>query len=134
MLARSADATTDEALMLRYRDGDDGAFRALYGRYRSPLMRFSRHLAGHAGEAEEIFQETWIAVIHTRARYSVRARFATWLFAIAHRRAADRHRLRGRRSHAYRRGIRVAERHSRRCAWNPGSPRNSPWPRHASAH
>jgi len=97
VLARSADATTDEALMLRYRDGDDGAFRALYGRYRSPLMRFSRHLVGHTGDAEEIFQETWIAVIHTRARYSVRARFATWLFAIAHRRAADRHRLRGRR-------------------------------------
>ena len=83
--------------MLRYRDGDDAAFRALYGRYRAPLMRFSRHLAGHAGDAEEVFQETWIAVIHSRARYSVRARFATWLFAIAHRRAADRHRQRGRR-------------------------------------
>ena len=83
--------------MLHYRDGDDAAFRALYGRYRAPLMRFSRHLVSHAGDAEEIFQETWIAVIHSRARYSVRARFATWLFAIAHRRAADQHRQRGRR-------------------------------------
>jgi RNA polymerase sigma-70 factor (ECF subfamily) len=46
---------------------------------------------------EEVFQETWIAVIDSRARYSVRARFATWLFAIAHRRAADRHRQRARR-------------------------------------
>ena len=82
--------------MLRYRDGDEGAFRALYARYRAPLMRFARHLAGHAGDAEEIFQEVWIAVVHTRGRYSVLARFATWLFAIAHRRAADRHRQRAR--------------------------------------
>jgi RNA polymerase sigma-70 factor (ECF subfamily) len=80
---------SDEALMLRYRDGDDDAFRLLYLRYRAPLMRFSQRLTGRVNEAEEIFQETWIAVIDSRARYSVRARFVTWLFAIAHRRAAD---------------------------------------------
>jgi RNA polymerase sigma-70 factor (ECF subfamily) len=97
VLAPATAAPTDEALMLRYRDGDEAAFRALYGRYRAPLMRFSHHLIGHAGDAEEVFQETWIAVIDSRARYSVRARFATWLFAIAHRRAADRHRQRARR-------------------------------------
>ena len=83
--------------MLSYREGDDAAFRALYSRYRVPLLRFSRHLVGHAGDAEEVFQETWIAVIDSRRRYSVQARFSTWLFAIAHRRAADRHRQRGRR-------------------------------------
>ena len=94
--ARPAATHTDEALMLRYRDGDDGAFRALYARYRAPLMRFARHLAGSASDAEEVFQETWIAVVNGRMRYSVRARFATWLFAIAHRRAADRHRKRAR--------------------------------------
>src|SRR5262245_6123585 len=75
----------DEALMLRYRDGDDEAFRLLYLRYRAPLLRFSQRLCGRASEAEEIFQETWIGVIHARERYSVRAKFVTWLFAIAHR-------------------------------------------------
>ena len=88
--------SSDEALMLRYRDGDDEAFRILYYRYRAPLMRFARHLAGSTSDAEEVFQETWIAVMNTRAGYSVRARFNTWLFAIAHRRAADRHRRRAR--------------------------------------
>jgi len=93
--AGSADAPatsrleSDEALMLRYRDGDEAAFRSLYLRYRAPLMRFSQRLTGRASEAEEIFQETWMAVIDSRARYSVRAKFVTWLFAIAHRRAAD---------------------------------------------
>ena len=95
--ALAAGAPTDESLMLSYREGDDAAFRALYSRYRVPLLRFSRHLVGHAGDAEEVFQETWIAVIDSRRRYSVQARFSTWLFAIAHRRAADRHRQRGRR-------------------------------------
>lgn len=93
--ALPAIADSDETLMLRYRDGDDGAFRALYSRYRLPLMRFSRHLVADC-DAEEVFQETWIAVVNGRLRYSVRARFATWLFSIAHRRAADRHRSRAR--------------------------------------
>jgi RNA polymerase sigma factor (sigma-70 family) len=88
---------SDEALMLRYRDGDEAAFRLLYLRHRGPLMRFSQRLTGRVNEAEEVFQETWIAVIDARARYSVRARFVTWLFAIAHRRAADGRRRRARR-------------------------------------
>ena len=94
--ASVASTATDEALMLRFRDGDEKAFRQLYQRYRAPLMRFSPGLTGHAHEAEEIFQETWIAVIDSRARYSVRARFVTFLFAIAHRRAADGWRKRAR--------------------------------------
>ncbi|HEU5135113.1 MAG TPA: sigma-70 family RNA polymerase sigma factor [Steroidobacteraceae bacterium] len=80
---------TDESLMLRFRNGDDLAFRLLYQRYRAPLMRFCQHLTGRVQDAEEIFQETWIALIDARARYSVRARFVTFLFSIAHRRAAD---------------------------------------------
>jgi len=87
----------DEALMLRYQDGDDQAFALLYARHRGALLRFTRHLCHHAAEAEEIFQETWIAVVHARARYRPQARFVTWLFAIAHRRAADARRQRARK-------------------------------------
>jgi len=94
--AMAAANATDEALMLRFRDGDERAFRLLYQRYRAPLMRFCQRLTGQTHEAEEIFQETWIAVVDSRARYSVRARFVTFLFAIAHRRAADGWRKRAR--------------------------------------
>lgn len=85
---------SDEALMQRYRDGDDGAFRSLYSRHRGALLRFAQHLAGRANEADEIFQETWLAVIHARSRYTARAKFVTWLFSIAHRRAVDGYRRR----------------------------------------
>jgi len=96
--SKAADAphASDEALMLCFRDGDEPSFRLLYQRYRAPLMRFCQRLTGNAHEAEEVFQETWIAVIDSRARYSVRARFVTFLFAIAHRRAADGWRKRAR--------------------------------------
>jgi RNA polymerase sigma-70 factor, ECF subfamily len=87
----------DEALMLRYQHGDDRAFALLYARHRGALLRFTRHLCHHATEAEEIFQETWMAVVHARARYRPQARFVTWLFAIAHRRAADARRQRARK-------------------------------------
>jgi RNA polymerase sigma-70 factor (ECF subfamily) len=98
--ARGRTATpelSDEVLMQHYRDGDEAAFRSLYSRHRAPLLRFARHLTGGSGEADEVFQETWLAVIKTRSRYTVRANFVTWLFSIAHRRAADGFRRRARR-------------------------------------
>jgi RNA polymerase sigma-70 factor, ECF subfamily len=91
---------SDEALMLRFGGGEEKAFRLLYQRYRAPLMRFCQRLTGNTHEAEEIFQETWIAVIGSRGRYSVRARFVTFLFAIAHRRASDGWRKRARHPNA----------------------------------
>jgi RNA polymerase sigma-70 factor, ECF subfamily len=90
-------APADESLMLRYQQGDDEAFALLYARHRGALLRFTRHLCHHDAEAEEIFQETWMAVINARARYRPQARFLTWLFAIAHRRAADARRQRARK-------------------------------------
>lgn len=90
------DAHTDEACMARYRDGDERAFRALYLRYRDKLYRYTLRLAAHPQEAEEVFQEVWLAVVRGKAGYTPGASFAAWLFAIAHRRAADRWRALGR--------------------------------------
>jgi len=80
----------DAALMALYRQGDTSAFETLYRRHRAPLYRFiARQMRGH-GEADEIFQEVWMAVVKGRERYQPTARFVTFLFAIAHRRIADR--------------------------------------------
>ncbi|MET0331526.1 MAG: sigma-70 family RNA polymerase sigma factor [Dyella sp.] len=82
------EALSDEACMCRYQRGDDKAFEQLYARYRQRLHRYALRLAPRAAEAEELFQEVWTAVIQGRAQYRPSARFASWLFAIAHRRAA----------------------------------------------
>jgi RNA polymerase sigma-70 factor, ECF subfamily len=93
----SAAEEADAALMQRYSRGDGDAFQELYLRYRAPLHRFTLRLSGNPVEAEEIFQEVWMAVVRGKERYVSSARFITYLFAIAHRRSSDRWRKRLRR-------------------------------------
>jgi RNA polymerase sigma-70 factor (ECF subfamily) len=90
------DAVADEDCMLRWQDGDERSFRVLYLRYRDKLYRYTLRLAAHPQEAEEVFQEVWLAVVRGKHGYAPGASFASWLFSIAHRRAADRWRALGR--------------------------------------
>lgn len=87
----SADIT-DEELMSAYRDGDIKAFNVLFSRHRDLLFRYLSRQAGNQSAAEEIFQDVWASVIKHRANYSVRARFKTYLFHIAHNRLIDYYR------------------------------------------
>jgi RNA polymerase sigma-70 factor, ECF subfamily len=89
-------APSDAECMQRYRNGDAQAFRILYARHREKLHRYALRLAGKTSEAEELFQDVWMAVVHGKDRYEPSAPFVTWLFGIAHRRAADRWRTLGR--------------------------------------
>ena len=75
--------------MLAYRDGDAGAFEALYRRHRTRLYRFVLRSIRSPGIAEELYQEVWMRVIEARGSYFPKARFTTWLFTIAHNRMVD---------------------------------------------
>jgi len=86
----------DEELMLRYGEGDAGAFEALYRRHRGPLYRFLLRQLGNTATAEELFQDVWMRVIDSRRRYQPRAPFSSWLYAIAHNRLMDFYRASGR--------------------------------------
>jgi len=85
----------DEELMLAYRDGNAGAFEALYGRHRARLYRFVLRSVKSRAIGEELFQEIWLRVIEARGRYSPQARFTTWLYTIAHNHLVDHWRKRG---------------------------------------
>jgi RNA polymerase sigma factor (sigma-70 family) len=85
----------DEELMLRYRGGDTGAFEALYRRHRGPMYRFLLRQVGDTATAEELFQDVWMRVIDSRARYQARAPFSSWAYAIAHNRLMDFYRASG---------------------------------------
>lgn len=80
----TAEPASDEQLMLRYRDGDAAAFEELYGRHRGGLFRYVLRQVGLRSAAEEVFQEIWMNIISSRARYRVEARFATFLYHVAH--------------------------------------------------
>jgi RNA polymerase sigma-70 factor, ECF subfamily len=79
----------DAGLMLRYRDGDVAAFSALYARYKGPLYRYLLRHVRNSGAAADLFQEVWSHLIAARTRYEPRAKFATFLFHIAHNCAID---------------------------------------------
>ncbi len=84
---------TDEALMLRYAQGDAAAFDTLYGRHRGGVFRYLlRHLTGNRAAAEELFQDIWMNLIGARGRYRVEAKFTTWLYTMAHNRVIDHYR------------------------------------------
>ncbi len=86
----------DEELMLSYGGGDAGAFETLYRRHRGPLYRFLLRQVGDAATAEELFQDVWMRVIDSRGRYEARAKFTSWVYAIAHNRLMDFYRSSGR--------------------------------------
>jgi RNA polymerase sigma-70 factor (ECF subfamily) len=79
----------DEELMLRYGGNDADAFETLYRRHRGPLYRFLLRQVGDAATAEELFQDVWMRVIDSRRRYQARAKFSSWIYAIAHNRLMD---------------------------------------------
>lgn len=85
----AADSVGDEVLLARYREGDEEAFAELYRRHRGGLYRFIHGLCSSATRADEIFQETWLALIRSDAMPDGRARFKTWLYQIARHRLID---------------------------------------------
>lgn len=82
----------DASLMALYAGGDGRAFEVLYRRHCGPLYRYIARLTRRATDAEEIFQDVWMAVIRGRDHYEPSARFTTFLFSIAHRRVIDNRR------------------------------------------
>lgn len=74
----------DAQLMLRYAAGDARAFDELYALHRSGLWRFIRRSVRDAAATDDVFQDCWSRVITNRTRYRPTARFATWLYRIAH--------------------------------------------------
>ncbi len=83
--------------MLAYQDGDNSAFARLFERHRDPLFRYVVRQVGDASCAEVLFQDIWMNVIRTRARYEVRAKFTTMLYHIASHRIIDHYRTSGTR-------------------------------------
>ena len=83
-------------MMLAYRGGEGAAFEALYARWRGPLYRYFLRQCGHAGQADELFQDVFMRVIGAAAGYEPTAKFSTWLFRIARNRLVDHWRKIGR--------------------------------------
>ena len=87
----------DAQLMVRYAAGDARAFDALYAAHKGGLWRFIQRSVRDAAATDDVFQECWSRVIAHRDNYRPEARFATWLYRIAHNCCMDHWRKTGRR-------------------------------------
>jgi RNA polymerase sigma-70 factor (ECF subfamily) len=86
---------TDEALMRAYGQGDVRAFETLYARHKCATYRyFLRHTNGNVATADELHQDLWLRVVGARDRYTVQAKFSTWLYTLARHRMVDHWRSR----------------------------------------
>ena len=75
--------TSDEALMLQFQGGSRAAFEELFARYRKPLYGFFGRRLNSPERAEDLTQETFLAVIRAASRYEPRALVRTYLYGIA---------------------------------------------------
>ena len=125
-----APAVSDETLVERLRGGDVAAGEALARRYYESLMRYLQRLGGGSQLAEELYQQTWLAVLEHLDRFdpgtcngaangaaagtgaggggtgAVSGGFKAWLFRIATNKAHDHWRSRG-RERAAKEGLRL---------------------------
>jgi RNA polymerase sigma factor (sigma-70 family) len=87
-------AVADEVLLRRVTGGDSAALTVLYSRHGDALFRYLLRLCVDRMLAEEVLQDTLLAVWRGADTYRGRAGVRSWLFGIARRQAYQHLRLR----------------------------------------
>lgn len=80
----------DMALVVRLRQGDEMAFEELVTRHHSVLIRMAMGYVADREVAEEVVQDTWMAVINGLDLFEGRSSLRTWIFGIMIHKAKDR--------------------------------------------
>ncbi len=83
-------ANEEIVLLARLRQGEEGAFDELVMRHHSALIRMAMGHVADREVAEEVVQDTWLAVIEGLGRFERRSSLRTWVFGIMIHKAKDR--------------------------------------------
>jgi RNA polymerase sigma-70 factor (ECF subfamily) len=86
----SAPAQSEATLVAALRAGDETAFMLLVMEYHRSLVRLARAYVRDESTAEEVAQETWLAVLRGIDRFEGRSSLKTWIFKILVNRAKTR--------------------------------------------
>jgi RNA polymerase sigma-70 factor (ECF subfamily) len=78
---------SDGELLLRLRAGDEQAFTGLVERYHQPMLQLAASFVPNRAVAEEVVQDTWLAVLRGLEGFEGRSSLKTWLFRILVNRA-----------------------------------------------
>jgi RNA polymerase sigma-70 factor (ECF subfamily) len=77
----------DGDLILRLRSGDERAFVSLVERYQEQMLRLAVSFVPSRAVAEEVVQDTWLAMLRGLQAFEGRSSLKTWLFTILVNRA-----------------------------------------------
>jgi RNA polymerase sigma-70 factor (ECF subfamily) len=107
-LPLNVSASGDEVLMARAADdGDTVAFAALYDRHAGRAFRLAQAICHDTGRAEDVVQESFLAIWNGRAKFSPeKGSFKAWSARIVRHRAID-----SRRAAAVRPPVQATETH-----------------------
>ena len=75
--------------MLRVKEDDALAFEMLVDRFQRKIVRFMNGWTRSPEQAEDLAQEVFLRVYKSRKNYMPTAKFATWLYRIAHNVASN---------------------------------------------
>jgi RNA polymerase sigma-70 factor, ECF subfamily len=73
----------DQALVERYRAGDNAAFTELMVRYQRPIYNAAFWVLRRADDASDITQEVFLKVAERRDEYDPKFKFFSWIYRIA---------------------------------------------------
>src|SRR6201999_1231986 len=80
-------AAAEAELVEKLRQGDESAFVALAGRHQATMLRLAAAFVPSTAVAEEVVQDTWMAVLRGLDGFAGRSSFKTWLLQILVNRA-----------------------------------------------
>ncbi len=86
----SAASPEDAALVERLRNRDEASFLELVRRHHGALVRLAQSFVNNRAIAEEVAQDTWVAVLQGVERFEGRSSLKTWIFQILINRAKTR--------------------------------------------
>ena len=86
----AVDFSDDEVLVAALRDGDEAAFGWLVDRHHVALRRVALGYVATPSVADEVVQETWLAVITGIDRFEARSSLKTWIYRILMNKARTR--------------------------------------------
>ena len=75
-------SVADDQVVAALQRGDEGTFRDVFERSYSMMKRIARTYVASDAVAEEIVQETWVAIVNGIDRFEGRSTLGTWIFSI----------------------------------------------------
>ena len=101
-MSAMAKVTEEQALVERFRRGDDSAFDEIVERHSAEVAALANRLLGWPGEVDDAVQDVFVAAFESLKKFRGECRLRTWLFTVTVNKCRS-YRLRLRRRLRFRR-------------------------------